>query len=105
MESIHTDRRKERDMKFNLTITVDVDEKKFFTNPDNGNDFYVYSDTQNGEILQDLTLQEIVKSTVATDVLFPFTSNFRGGGVLRDATVSFKSRGLEHKWYLEINPD
>ncbi len=74
-------------MKFNLTIEVDIDEKKFFTNPDNGNEFYVYVNNE------DLTLQEIVKSTVASDLMCPFTGTLRNGGVLRNATVSYKSRG------------
>ena len=87
-------------MKFNLTIEVEIDEKKFFTNPDNGNEFYVHSSDDD-----DLTLQEIVKSTVATDVLFPFTSSMRHSGVLRNATVSFKSRGKTHKWNLETSPN
>ena len=85
-------------MKFNLTIEVDIDEKKFFTNPDNGKDFYTYSSDDD-----DLTLQEIVKSTVASDLIAPVTSTLRNGGVLKDATVSFKSRGVRHAWRIEAD--
>ena len=98
METIQTINEKRETMKFNLTIEVDIDEKKFFTNPDNGKDFYTHSSDDD-----DLTLNEIVKSTVACDLIARVTSTLRNGGVLRDATVSFKSRGVKHAWRIETN--
>ena len=86
-------------MKFNLTIEVEIDEKKFFTNPDNGDDFRTYICDDD----EDLTLQEIVKSTVASDLIFGFTGSMRDAGVLKSALIGFKSRGSHFGWYMETH--
>ena len=95
MESIQTINEK-RDMKFNLTITVEVNEIRFLEALENPEFFAFTTDAEN--------IEDVIKQTIASDI--SFNNNIRDNGFVTSAIVNVlnKDKRLQDSYHMDCEP-
>ena len=81
-------------MKFNVTVSIDLDETKFLKALENA-EFCCFDDGMDN-------IKDIIKQTVATDI--SLNNNIKDNGFVNEAWASFKSNGQTHTYHVDSDP-